>query len=208
MATCSSILAWRISSTEEPGGLQSMRQQKVGQDWAHTHSMELWHCGTKQWARNKATCLVLWETKNKKIKQARHWCLHSRMCGCNRRQTCHRLPRCVLFLIYLLARLSSRLLTILQGMREHRKFCGNRKSGHTTFEDNIPTLVLDSEGWLKILKEKTLRTDLRNRKLAGPRMSGLLASCNSEGKTDLTPLYSAWHYCEMSPKFRQEVSSH
>ena len=30
MATHSSILAWRISWTEEPGGLQSMRSQRVG----------------------------------------------------------------------------------------------------------------------------------------------------------------------------------
>ena len=30
MATCSSILAWRISWTEEPGRLQSMGLQKVG----------------------------------------------------------------------------------------------------------------------------------------------------------------------------------
>jgi len=34
MATHSSILAWRIPWTEEPGGLQSMRSQRVGQDWA------------------------------------------------------------------------------------------------------------------------------------------------------------------------------
>ena len=32
MTTCSSILAWRISWTEEPGGLQSMGLQKVGHD--------------------------------------------------------------------------------------------------------------------------------------------------------------------------------
>ena len=32
MATHSSILAWRISWTEEPGGLQSMRSQGVGHD--------------------------------------------------------------------------------------------------------------------------------------------------------------------------------
>ena len=32
MATHSSILAWRIPRTEEPGGLQSMRSQRVGQD--------------------------------------------------------------------------------------------------------------------------------------------------------------------------------
>ena len=32
MATHSSILAWEISWTEEPGGLQSMGLQKVGHD--------------------------------------------------------------------------------------------------------------------------------------------------------------------------------
>ena len=32
MATHFSILAWRISRTEEPGGLQSMRSLKVGHD--------------------------------------------------------------------------------------------------------------------------------------------------------------------------------
>ena len=32
MATHSSIPAWRISWTEEPGGLQSMESQRVKQD--------------------------------------------------------------------------------------------------------------------------------------------------------------------------------
>ena len=32
VATHSSILAWRIPGTEEPGGLQSMRSQRVGHD--------------------------------------------------------------------------------------------------------------------------------------------------------------------------------
>ena len=32
MATHSSILAWRIPWTEEPGGLQSMGSQRVGHD--------------------------------------------------------------------------------------------------------------------------------------------------------------------------------
>ena len=32
MAIHSSILAWRISWTEEPGGLQSMGSQRVGHD--------------------------------------------------------------------------------------------------------------------------------------------------------------------------------
>jgi len=41
MATHSSILAWRIPGTEEPGGLQSMGLQRVGYDWAtkHTHNI-------------------------------------------------------------------------------------------------------------------------------------------------------------------------
>ena len=39
MATHSSIPAWRIPWTEEPGGLQSMGSQRVGPDWVtHTHT--------------------------------------------------------------------------------------------------------------------------------------------------------------------------
>ena len=34
MATHSSILAWKIPWTEEPGGLQSMGSQRVRHDWA------------------------------------------------------------------------------------------------------------------------------------------------------------------------------
>ena len=33
MATHSSVLAWRIPWTEEPGGLQSKRSQRAGHDW-------------------------------------------------------------------------------------------------------------------------------------------------------------------------------
>ena len=40
MATHSSILAWRISWTEEPGGLQSMRSQRVRHNWVTKHSRE------------------------------------------------------------------------------------------------------------------------------------------------------------------------
>ena len=36
MATHSSIRAWRIPWTEEPGGLQSMELQRVGQDFTFT----------------------------------------------------------------------------------------------------------------------------------------------------------------------------
>ena len=34
MATHSSVLAWRIPWTEEPGGLQSMGSQRVVHNWA------------------------------------------------------------------------------------------------------------------------------------------------------------------------------
>ena len=34
MVTNSSILAWRIPWTEDPGRLQSLRSQRVGQNWA------------------------------------------------------------------------------------------------------------------------------------------------------------------------------
>ena len=40
MATHSSILAWRIPWTEEPGGLQSMGSQRAGDDRAtDTHTL-------------------------------------------------------------------------------------------------------------------------------------------------------------------------
>ena len=40
MATHSSILAWRIAWTEEPGGLQSMGSQRVRHDRVATHRTE------------------------------------------------------------------------------------------------------------------------------------------------------------------------
>ena len=41
MATHSSILAWRIPWTEEPGGLQSTRLQRVGHDFTFTFIQEV-----------------------------------------------------------------------------------------------------------------------------------------------------------------------
>ena len=42
MATHSSTLAWKIPRTEEPGRLQSMGSQRVGQDWVTSLSLSLW----------------------------------------------------------------------------------------------------------------------------------------------------------------------
>ena len=44
MATHSSILAWEIPWAEESGGLQSMRSQRVGHDWAQVHDDLKIHC--------------------------------------------------------------------------------------------------------------------------------------------------------------------
>ena len=37
MVTHTSILAWEIAWTEEPGGLQSVGSQKIRRDLAHVH---------------------------------------------------------------------------------------------------------------------------------------------------------------------------
>ena len=41
VATHSSILAWRIPWTEEPGGLQSIALKKVGHNLATEHIMDV-----------------------------------------------------------------------------------------------------------------------------------------------------------------------
>ena len=53
IATHSSILAWRIPWTEEPGRLQSMESQRVGHDWA-----------TNKWTYNFTVCYLSKENKN------------------------------------------------------------------------------------------------------------------------------------------------
>ena len=42
MATHSSILAWEIPWTEEPGELQSMGSQRVGHDWVTKHMVRIY----------------------------------------------------------------------------------------------------------------------------------------------------------------------
>ena len=66
MATDSSILAWRISWTEEPGGLQSMALQRMGHNLVtNTH--------TQQQLTNETITSVLcknflfWQTKITKL---------------------------------------------------------------------------------------------------------------------------------------------
>ena len=49
MATHSSILAWRIPWTEEPGGLQSMGSLRVGHDWASSLSLFTFMHWRRKW---------------------------------------------------------------------------------------------------------------------------------------------------------------
>ena len=51
MTTHSSILAWRIPWTEEPGGLQSMGSQRVIQDWAQAWPWRLADIHYYMWNR-------------------------------------------------------------------------------------------------------------------------------------------------------------
>ena len=46
MATRSNILAWEIPCTEDPGGLQSMRLQKVRHDLATNQQQQFWLNGS------------------------------------------------------------------------------------------------------------------------------------------------------------------
>ena len=56
MATRSSVLAWRIPWTEEPGGLHSMGSQRVRHDWAHTHT----HTQATRYVLKRAVSKVTW----------------------------------------------------------------------------------------------------------------------------------------------------
>ena len=47
MVTHSSILAWRIPWTEEPGGLQSKGLQRAGHDWSDLAHMQFSSLGLK-----------------------------------------------------------------------------------------------------------------------------------------------------------------
>ena len=54
--TQSSILAWRIPWTEEPGGLQSMGSQRVRSDWAINTRLKYWECNFLQ---TLETCSII-----------------------------------------------------------------------------------------------------------------------------------------------------
>ena len=72
MATHSSVLAWRIPWTEEPGGLQSMGSHRVGHDWSdlaavaaiciyiytpHLYPFICWCCSKDNWDLLLSNCV-------------------------------------------------------------------------------------------------------------------------------------------------------
>ena len=62
MATHSSIPAWRIPWTEEPGGLQFTGSQRIRHDWAtkthmQTHIVALWCCAGFCYTRKWISCV-------------------------------------------------------------------------------------------------------------------------------------------------------
>ena len=67
MATHSSILAWRISWTEEPSGLQSIGLQRVRHDWAHMHNIpragSANMSGPVSTPPRESACTFLWEPR-------------------------------------------------------------------------------------------------------------------------------------------------
>ena len=57
MATHSSVLAWRIPGTGEPGGLPSMGSHRVGHNWSDA-------AAARPFLRQYWFCLLTWQTLN------------------------------------------------------------------------------------------------------------------------------------------------
>ena len=75
----SSLLAWRIPWTEEPGGLQSIESQRVWHDWSDwtcTHTCS--DVKTPRWSKNKRSVFLI-QLKLKKGVPDQQW-LISRWC--------------------------------------------------------------------------------------------------------------------------------
>ena len=74
MATHSSILAWRISGTEEPGGLPSMGSHRVGHNWSNLAAV-------------KALIfpVVMYGCESWTIKKAKYWRIDTFKLWCWRR---------------------------------------------------------------------------------------------------------------------------
>ena len=72
MATHSSILAWRIPGTEEPGGLHSMDKESDTTEW-HTHTFA--NKGLYNWScRFFSSYVQMWELDHEEVWEPKDWC--------------------------------------------------------------------------------------------------------------------------------------
>ena len=69
IATHSSILAWRIPWTEEPGWLQSMGSQSAGHDWSGwAHCTVAWKVSRGRVSKGFPSCVLRMRTEEKEVK--------------------------------------------------------------------------------------------------------------------------------------------
>ena len=62
MATCSSVLAWRIPGTGKPGGLPSMGSHRVGHDWSDLAAAATEDYVYTLWFSNfRCRCMCIWK---------------------------------------------------------------------------------------------------------------------------------------------------
>ena len=75
MATHSSILAWRIPGTEEPGGLHSMDKESDTTEW-HTHTFA--NKGLYNWScRFFSSYVQMWELDHEEVWVPKNWCFQT-----------------------------------------------------------------------------------------------------------------------------------
>ena len=80
MATHSSVLAWRIPGTGEPGGLPSMGSHRVGHDWSVLALAKLL-CGQETLHRRPNKFKLTSSLQEERLDE-RIWCLDSHKCIC------------------------------------------------------------------------------------------------------------------------------
>ena len=85
MATHSSILAWRIPWTEEPGGLQSMRLQRIDMTelLTHTYTHTYTHTHTVDWEEISRESRSLFGNKATQWKTFMHFAIVQIESECN-----------------------------------------------------------------------------------------------------------------------------
>ena len=130
VANHSSILAWRIPWTEEPGGLQSIGPQRVRYDWSNLASMQRIHKGiprkgksqirNQEWARKFETNLEHIRTWAIRFLALIYWYIHQQTKGSKTPGSQDILYWCVPSFVYLW--LSLKVFTSLADRHIYSKF--------------------------------------------------------------------------------------